>query len=37
MTQFKGMTSFATLTSVVYLPTSKIIGFSYLCVFSFLG
>src|SRR6218665_1332816 len=26
MTQFKGLTSFATLTSVVYLPTSKIIG-----------
>src|SRR6218665_3492596 len=27
MTQFKGLTSFATLTSVRHLPTSKIIGF----------
>jgi len=26
MTQFKGLTSFATLTSVCHLPTSKIIG-----------
>src|SRR6218665_858777 len=26
MTQFKGLTSFATLTSVRHLPTSKIIG-----------